>query len=254
MEDHLHQPSSSNKKKRLKLTNEQTPTIEDPRHQNQNLLQHFGPPNALPLPIGSISPDAMGKMTAQLLFSKLNQFDPTLKSEMYWKQNRTGADGNFSCNNQKFEIEVKWSSIQLQDRKNTGTGPKAHYRWEFGNVNSDKFEVLICFGYHGLQITATAENLRECKADYVGSDENVVWNQTNTSSDEWLLGCSVFILSKSTIKESERKKNSRISSLHFSVSSPRGPYKTVSGVRMGEYRSWCGDLQSVWKKFQDVIL
>lgn len=135
----------------------------------------FGPPRTPSY--GAVNPDLLGKCTCNLGFSRMQVVSPDLRTDMHFKQNRTGRDGVLTAPSlgldRDLNLEVKWSTILLQSNINRNKGSNPYYfRWEFGNIHPDVFDLLVLFGHHAVQATATDEDRALCVRN---SDERVCW-------------------------------------------------------------------------------
>jgi len=207
-------------------------------------LLDFGP--AIRPSFGVVSPDLLGKCTLALLCTNLVQFLPTLECKMHFKQNRTQSDGTLSypaLRLKDFEVEVKWSTIQLQANRNSNKKiVPNYYRWEFGNIHPKKFNLIVLFGHHALQATATETDAKRCKTI---SGRNVVWNAEPTDLEGWLRSVYIWIYPSSHLSSRN---------LHCTFGSSRGAYnKQGSEVKLSDDMIWGGDLPKVAARLQKCL-
>lgn len=202
-------------------------------------LLDFGP--LIRPAFGAVSADLIGKCTANLLFSRL-QPDVNIECKMHFKQNRTGADGVLQHKGKEYKLEVKWSTIQLQTNQNNSDRAN-YYRWEFGNIHREKFDVIILFGQHTLQATAGISDISYCKEK---STPGVIWDPEPTDLDGWLRSLYVWIYISKSFSSSVN--------LHCTYASTRGTYNTGTLVKLSTDWLWGGDLKSITERLNTLLL
>lgn len=179
--------------------------------------------------LGAVSPDLLGKATCAALARRMG-----LHCEPLWRQNRTGHDANMELEGKRVRVEVKWSAIQVQLLKEGNKNP----RFEFGNIDRTKFDVLLLFAHHALLTFDDDELAATVKKNL---DERLVWSPDGEDDDQWLRSCWVWVI------ESQRVKTT---SLHCNVAYPRGPYKAKEdGISLWPERVHGGEYEKIKAKF-----
>lgn len=185
---------------------------------------------------GVISPDLLGKATCALMMNKLSRAPllDGLQCDMYWRQNRTESDGKFIFGGKTFEVEVKWSTIQLQANSNSNSSVQPWYhRWEFANIHPNKFDILVLFGQCSLQAGATNRDQDICKSHL---RNQVVWDASPGNLEDWMASLYVWILRS----DAPGLKASIHSNVYYSRSGK--PYETKNPrVDLQSIRRWGGD-------------